>query len=55
MVLDKIEFYFWVVGLDFLLIFIGFYDMWCDKWFGDGRIGILVDFVWDLGFLMIKF
>ena len=22
----------------------GFYDMGCDKGFGDGRIGILVDF-----------
>ena len=33
-----------------MLIFIGFYDMGCDKGFGDGGIVILVDFVGDLGF-----
>ena len=33
----------------------GFDDMGYDKCFGMGEIVILVDFVGDLGFLMIKF
>ena len=51
----KLSLDFLVVGLDFLLIFMCFYDMGCDKGFGDGGIVILADFVVDLGFLMIKF
>jgi hypothetical protein len=33
----------------------GFDDIRCDKCFGMGGIVILVDFVGDFGFLMIKF
>ena len=45
LILGWIKFDFWIVGWDFLLIFMGFYDMGCDNGFGEGRIGILVDFV----------
>ena len=55
MVLDEIEFRFWGCCVDFLLIFVLFDDIRCDKGFGDGGIVILADFVVDLGFLMIKF
>ena len=44
LILDWIEFDFWVVGWDFLLIFVLFDDMRCDKGFGDGGIVILADF-----------
>nr|DAE65051.1 MAG TPA: hypothetical protein [Bacteriophage sp.] len=41
--------------MDFLLIFVVFDDMRCDKGFGEGGMGDLVDFVGGLGFLMVKF
>ena len=50
MVLDEIEFRFWGCCVDFLLIFVLFDDMRCDKGFGEGGIVILVDFVVDWGF-----
>lgn len=36
------------------MIFVVFDDMRCDKWFGEGGIGISVEFVGDLGFLIVK-
>ena len=41
--------------MDFLLIFVVFDDMRCDKGFGEGGIVILVDFVGNLEFLKVKF
>lgn len=54
-VLDEIEFRFDGCLVDFLLIFVVFDDMRCDKGFGEGGMGDLVDFVGGLGFLMVKF
>lgn len=45
LILDEIEFRFWGCWVDFLLIFVVFDDMRCDKEFGEGGIGVLVDFV----------
>lgn len=54
-VLDEIEFRFDGCWVDFLLIFVVFDDMRCDKGVGEGRMWDLVDFVGGLGFLMVKF
>lgn len=54
-VLDEIEFRFWGCWVDFLLIFVVFDDMRCDKRFGEGGMEDLVDFVGELGFLIVKF
>lgn len=55
MVLDEIRFRFNGCWVDFLLIFVVFDDMRCDKGFGENGMGNLVDFVGGLGFLMVKF
>ena len=47
MVLDEIRFRFNGCWVDFLLIFVVFDDMRCDKGFGESGIGDLVDFVGD--------
>ena len=54
-VLDEIRFRFNGCWVDFLLIFVVFYDMRCDKGVGESGMGDLVDFVGGLGFLMVKF
>lgn len=49
-VLDEIEFRFDGCWMDFLLIFVVFDDMRCDKGVGESGMGDLVDFVggdWD--------
>lgn len=46
-VLDEIEFRFLELLGGFLLIFVVFDDMRCDKGFGEGGMGDLVDFVED--------
>jgi hypothetical protein len=54
-VLDEIRFRFNGCWVDFLLIFVVFDDMKCDKGVGESGMGDLVDFVGGLGFLMVKF
>jgi hypothetical protein len=54
-VLDEIRFRFNGCWVDFLLIFVVFDDMRCDKGVGESGMGDLVDFVGGLGFLMVKF
>ena len=46
-VLDEIRFRFNGCWVDFLLIFVVFYDMRCDKGVGESGKGDLVDFVGD--------
>lgn len=49
LILDEIEFRFWGCWVDFLLIFVVFDDMRCDKEFGEDEIVILVYFVGGFG------
>lgn len=49
-VLDEIEFRFDGCWVDFLLIFVVFDDMRCDKGVGESGMGDLVDFVGDWDF-----
>ena len=48
-VLDEIRFRFNGCWVDFLLIFVVFYDMRCDKGVGESGMGDLVDFVGRIG------
>lgn len=45
---------FWVMKLGKCLILVGFDDMGCDKGFGGGGFGILLDFVGNLRVLKLS-
>ena len=53
-ILVKWDFDFWVVRWVKCLILVGFDDMGYDKWFCDGKIGILLDFVGILRVLKLS-
>lgn len=55
LILDEIEFRFWGCWVDFLLIFVMFDDMRCDKGFGEGELGFWLILLGKLGSLMVKF